>query len=498
MPGGRKGGDYSGIAIPYFRPGSDYLRDYRLRRDHPDYEAGANGELRVKQKYLSPPGRSNMLYFVRGVTEAHLRDARLPVILTEGEFKTLALWRLANWAGVDHPRFLPIGVSGVYNWRGTVGKTTGADGSRLNVKGPILDLQWITWKDRKVIIAYDADAATKDLVRYARAEFARHLRMSGAVVGFLEWDSSQGKGIDDHLAMVGPDGVLGEIDRVACTGLRWQDELLRSKAYGDKTESSVLPILANGITALRLAPEWQGVLAYDEFRSNVVTLKPTPWGASPTNGWTDHEDRLTAEWLQRHRIFVSVEIASQAVQTVAAQHRVHPVRQYLETLRWDRIPRLDRWLATYLGVEESNYSYAVGTRWMLSAVARIYQPGAKADCCLILEGPQGIKKSTALRTLAGEYFTDELADLGSKDAALQLSGVWIVELSELDSLARSEIASIKAFTSRTTDRFRPPFGRRVIECPRQCVFAGTVNHTEYLRDETALAASGRCGAGRLI
>ncbi len=425
-----------------------------------------------------------MLYVVRGLTEAHFRDARLPVILTEGEFKTLALWRLANWAGVDHPRFLPIGVSGVYNWRGTVGKTTGADGSRLNVKGPILDLQWITWKDRRVIIAYDADAATKDLVRYARAEFARHLRMSGAVVGFLEWDSSQGKGIDDHLAMVGPDGVLGEIARVACTGLRWQDELLRSKAYGDKTESSVLPILANGITALRLAPEWQGVLAYDEFRSNVVTLKPTPWGASPTNGWTDHEDRLTAEWLQRHRIFVSVEIASQALQTVAAQHRVHPVRQYLETLRWDRIPRLDRWLATYLGVEESNYSYAVGTRWMLSAVARIYQPGAKADCCLILEGPQGIKKSTALRTLAGEYFTDELADLGSKDAALQLSGVWIVEISELDSLARSEIASVKAFTSRTTDRFRPPFGKRVIECPRQCVFAGTVNHTEYLRDET--------------
>lgn len=119
-----------------------------------------------------------------------------------------------------------------------------------------------------------------------------------------------------------------------------------------------------------------------------------------------------------------------------------------------------------------------------SRVARIYRPGAKADCCLILEGPQGIKKSTALRTLAGEYFTDELADLGSKDAALQIRGVWIVEISELDSLARSEIASIKAFMSRTADRFRPPFGKRVIECPRQCVFAGTVNHTEYLRDET--------------
>jgi predicted P-loop ATPase len=121
---------------------------------------------------------------------------------------------------------------------------------------------------------------------------------------------------------------------------------------------------------------------------------------------------------------------------------------------------------------------------MISAVARIHRPGAKADCCLILEGPQGIRKSTALRTLAGEYFTDELADLGSKDAAMQTRGVWIIELSELDSLSNSEVARIKAFMSRTTDRFRPPYGTRLMESPRQCVFAGTVNHATYLRDET--------------
>ena len=208
------------------------------------------------------------------------------------------------------------------------------------------------------------------------------------------------------------------------------------------------------------------MLAYDEFRCNVVAVKPVPWGALPKEGWTDQEDRLTAEWLQRNRIFVSVEVASQAVQTMAAQRRLHPVRDYLNGLNWDGVPRLNGWLSRYLGVEESNYSYAVGARWMLSAAARIYRPGAKADCCLILEGPQGIKKSTALRTLAGEYFTDELADLGSKDAALQIRGVWIVEISELDSLVRSEVASIKAFMGRSADRFRPPFGKRVVQCPR--------------------------------
>ena len=146
--------------------------------------------------------------------------------------------------------------------------------------------------------------------------------------------------------------------------------------------------------------------------------------------------------------------------------------------------RLDRWLTIYLSAQNTNYSRAVGARWLVSAVARIYRPGVKADCCLILEGPQGSRKSTALKTLAGPYFTDELADLGTKDSVLQTRGVWIIELSELDTLNRSEVGRIKAFMSRTTDRFRPPYGKRLVESPRQCVFAGTVNHSNYLRDET--------------
>ena len=119
-----------------------------------------------------------------------------------------------------------------------------------------------------------------------------------------------------------------------------------------------------------------------------------------------------------------------------------------------------------------------------AGVARIFSPGAKADSCLILEGEQGTKKSTALKTLVQPWFTDEIAELGSKDAALQTRGVWIIEIAELDSMNRSEAGKIKEFMSRTTDRFRPPYGRRLIESPRQCIFAGSVNHTNYLRDET--------------
>jgi predicted P-loop ATPase len=481
---GRKSGNYAGIIIPYHHPGSDHIRDYRLRRDQPDLEYDSAGNLKQRQKYLSPPGRSNMLYLVPGTSQVLLRDASLPIVITEGEFKTLALWRLANHGSAAQPRFLPLGVSGVYNWRGTIGKTVGPDGSRLDVKGAIPDLDWVAWEGRRAVIAYDADAVTKDLVRIARAELAAHLRCRGALVGFLEWDLARGKGIDDHLALVGPETVLDEVVHVDFAGSAWRKDLLRSKPPMNTTEGRILPVLANAIAAFRHAPEWGGVLAFNEFGHGTVALKPTPWGVVPKGEWTDHEDRLAAEWLQRQGVLVSVEVAGQAVQTAARDRPFHPVKTYLQGLHWDGIERIASWLSTYLGADDTEYSQAVGSRWLISAIARVFRPGAKADCCLILEGPQGIRKSTALRTLADDYFTDELADLGSKDAAMQIRGVWIIELSELDSLSHSEVARIKAFMSRTTDRFRPPYGMRLVESPRQCIFAGTVNHGTYLRDET--------------
>lgn len=104
---GRRTGKYAGIVIPYFHPGSDRVREYRLRRDQPDLEYDAAGNLKIRQKYLSPPGRSNMLYVVPDVTQEALRDATLPILITEGEFKALALWRLANHGSRTQPRFLP-------------------------------------------------------------------------------------------------------------------------------------------------------------------------------------------------------------------------------------------------------------------------------------------------------------------------------------------------------------------------------------------------------
>jgi len=227
------------------------------------------------------------------------------------------------------------------------------------------------------------------------------------------------------------------------------------------------------------------VLGFNEFSLGVTAVKPTPWQDMVSQlEWTDQEDRLAADWMQHNGIMVGVEIAGQAVQTVARDHPFHPVKTYLDALQWDGTQRIDGWLSLYLGVDHSDYVSAVGAGWLRSGIARIHNPGAKADCCLILEGLQGTLKSTALKTLADPWFTDEIADLGTKDAALQTHGVWVIELGELGSMARVETDKLKAFMSRTTDRFRPPYGKRLICAPRQCIFAGTVNHYVYLRDET--------------
>jgi predicted P-loop ATPase len=163
--------------------------------------------------------------------------------------------------------------------------------------------------------------------------------------------------------------------------------------------------------------------------------------------------------------------------------------EYLDKTAWDGRPRIDNWLTYYLGVEPTSeqqalYINTIGARWLISAIARILKPGCKADCALILEGPQDKFKSTAFEKLAEPWFADELSTFGTKDAAMQLKGVWIMELAELSTLTRSDIAAAKAYLSRKADHYRPPYGRYVINKPRETIFGGTTNDQEYLNDTT--------------
>ncbi len=249
---------------------------------------------------------------------------------------------------------------------------------------------------------------------------------------------------------------------------------------------------ANVITALGSDEAFAGALVFDEFRQEILIGRPLPWDEHTSPGnirvprpWSDADDVRCAEWLQRREINVAPAVVSRGVGAVARDIRIHPVRDYLQGLVWDGTPRLETWTLAYLGAEDTPLNRAFGSLWMISGIARIMRPGAKVDHMLILEGPQGTKKSTALKVLAGEeWFTDEIAEIGSKDAAQQMRGIWIIEIAELDAIGRAEVSRIKAFLTRTVDRYRPPYERYVVEVPRQCVFAGSVNPDTYLRDET--------------
>jgi putative DNA primase/helicase len=239
------------------------------------------------------------------------------------------------------------------------------------------------------------------------------------------------------------------------------------------------------MTLLRESPEWADVLAYNEFSLYVTTKKPAPWQKVGGGNWTDYDDSRTTEWLQRHDVLVPTPLTAEAVQTVAKENRFHPVRDYLNSLEWDQTPRLDNWLSEYLGVEPSPFVAAVGTRWMISAVARIFRPGCQADYTLLFEGKQGIQKSKALQILAGDdWFTDHISDLGSKDSRIELHGKWIIEFSELATVRRGELEKVKAFLTARIDHFRMPYGRRSEAVPRSCVFAASVNDQTPFTDPT--------------
>jgi hypothetical protein len=267
----------------------------------------------------------------------------------------------------------------------------------------------------------------------------------------------------------------------------WRDLLIRNttKEKGKLVPGAPKAILANAITALRCAPEWDGVLAYNEFSLYTVTKRKAPWQNSGGGNWKDFDDSRTAEWLQHMGILVSSKLAAEAAQTVAMENTFHPVRDYLAGLAWDGKRRLDTWLVDYLAVSDSSYVRAVGARWVISAVARVHQPGCQADYTLLLEGDQGIRKSTALRTLAGDqWFTDHISDISSKDARIELHGVWIMELAELAKIRTTASEKVKSFLTARVDHFRQPYGRRSEYVPRQCVFAASVNDSTPFTDET--------------
>jgi predicted P-loop ATPase len=277
---------------------------------------------------------------------------------------------------------------------------------------------------------------------------------------------------------------LAELGRAGGQTDDWTADLVLTR----KREISAC--LANLVLILRKHPVWKDVLGYDEFAARVIICNSPPWGAVTIGTiWGDQYETLSRVWFQRDfDINPAVGDVGRAVQAAARHNAFHPVRDYFEALVWDGVPRLETWLQTYFHVDDSEYVRAIGPRYLISAVARIYSPGAQVDHVLVLEGPQGKQKSSALRVLAirDVWFAERLSNVSSKDAQIETAGVLLIEIAEMEALLRASASASKSFLTRRYDRFRPPYGKHTVNQPRQCVFAASINPPVggYLKDPT--------------
>jgi predicted P-loop ATPase len=247
---------------------------------------------------------------------------------------------------------------------------------------------------------------------------------------------------------------------------------------GDSKGRPLLMNLNNALIALE-NDLFADQLGFDDMLQAAVIQQSDP------RPLTDDDVSDIHRWIQRNGLkSIGLETVRQAVEYFARRRRFHPVRDYLDALEWDGQKRINVWLITMMGCELSPYHQAIGRLFLISMVARIYNPGCQGDYMLIFEGPQGTLKSSACRALAEPWFDDNLPDVTNKDSSQYLRGKWLIEVSEMHAFSRVESTHLKAFLSRRTERYRPAYGHLEVFEPRQCVFIGTSNRDTYLRDDT--------------
>lgn len=232
-----------------------------------------------------------------------------------------------------------------------------------------------------------------------------------------------------------------------------------------------------------------GKIRFNEFAQQLYLCGNVPWEKEDNcRAWSSHDDSALFSLIQADYGLKSRQDFADALKNVSMRNKFHPVRELLDSLTWDGKEHIRSLLPEYLGAEDSDYTYQVMRLWMLGAVSRVYKPGSKFDYTIILQGSQGIGKSTFLKLMALDdlWFNDSLDSLDSDKAVQSLTGSWIIELAELKSLARTAggVESVKRFLTATQDKYRIPYERRADTFYRQCVFAGTTNKDDFLQDET--------------
>jgi predicted P-loop ATPase len=260
----------------------------------------------------------------------------------------------------------------------------------------------------------------------------------------------------------------------------WIAKLKKSSTTGAiaKTTNNLLIIFEND-------PLLKGKIAFDEFANRAVVMGAVPWETkAEQRQWGDLDDKGIRWYVENTYDIVSPSKVDDALGLCANNHSFNRAKDYLTKLQWDGIKRLDTLLTDYLGAADTTYTRAVMRKSLAAAVARAMTPGCKCDYMPILAGPQGIGKSTFLRILGLSFYSDSLQTFEGKEASEMIQGIWINEIGELSGFNRSETNAVKQFLSRSEDIYREPFGKRTKSYPRRCVFFGTTNDSEFLKDRT--------------
>ena len=238
------------------------------------------------------------------------------------------------------------------------------------------------------------------------------------------------------------------------------------------------PTLANFSTIVQKHPDFSGKIWYDEFRGKIYTNID-----GRNEEWSDDHDRNVTVWLQQSLKLdkATPKLVQQAVLHAASCNRFNSVTRFLDGLTWDGTPRRFDWLIDYLGCPATEHVRAAGSNWLLSMIARAYDPGSKVDHIPVLEGRSSIGKAKALRILGGEWYVSTATDFGSFKFTETIQGAWLVEIPDMSGFERGEYNRIIAYTTIENDRYRTPWDRHASDHPRRCVFVATSENADYLR-----------------
>lgn len=248
--------------------------------------------------------------------------------------------------------------------------------------------------------------------------------------------------------------------------------------------------LKNLFHAMTRSPQLRGVFSFDEWRQTVVVARTPPWEGDYRKiprGLCDTDYlalRVYLESIEGFSCSFPKEAVADMIERTARMCAFNDVKEYFSGLVWDKRPRLDTWLQSYLHAEITEANRFMGSKWLISAVARALEPGCKVDHMLVLEGEQGVGKSTVFKILFDPFYLEGMPEADDAQAAYKIQGFLCVEASELSALSRGDLRAAKSFITSREDVFRAPYGRNFIRAPRRCVFAGTTNERDYLRDTT--------------